>query len=342
MGKHASAGKKAKIRKPFQKRVWVWVILCIVVFVLGVALTMPFMYNVQAVILRVACKPRNVSIPDDYDTILNNTVMTEDISYNSIYKNGYMDIISPKDNTEDLPLFVYFHGGYYVAGDKEGSEPYCRMVANEGYIVANVNYVLAPDEHYPAQAIQANEAINFLMQNASDYDINTDNIFIGGDSAGAHLSGYMGAYYTNNELSQKLDISPAIEKSQLKGVVLLCGFYDMYTVRDTRFPFINDAMWMLTDKKKYEEYSRVDELNTIENVTDNYPNTYLLCGDKDPFYPQNVAMKEKLEEKGINITSYLPVSQENKLKHEFQNDFDIEEAYTAMSLLIDFFASHTT
>ncbi len=331
----------SKTKKPFHKRVWVWVIICIVAVFSSTALTMPFIYNVQTVILRVVCKPRNVSVPRDYDSILSNTGKVADVSYNSVFPNGYMDIISPKNTTQSLPLFVYFHGGYYVAGDKIGAEPYCRMVASEGYIVANVNYVLAPDEHYPAQAVQANEAISFLVENATDYNIDINNIFIGGDSAGGHLSGYMGAYYTNDELSSKLDITPAISKSQLKGVVLLCGFYNMLTVRETGFPFLNDAMWMLTGTKKYENYHRVAELNTIVNVTDNYPSTYLICGDKDPFYPQNLEMKEKLEEKNINVTAYLPISKDNKLKHEFQKDFDLEEAYTAMTMLLDFLGTHS-
>lgn len=331
-----------KTKKPFHKRIWVWVLISILVIVSATALTMPFVYNVQTVILRIICKPRNVSTPRNYDTILRDTIKTEDVSYNSVYPNGNMDIFSPKNTEQSLPLFVYFHGGYYVGGNKKGAEPYCRMIANEGYIVANVNYVLAPDEQYPAQAVQANEAISFLVGNAGFYNIDINNIFIGGDSAGAHLSGYMGAYYTNDELTSKLDITPAISKNQLKGVVLLCGFYNMLTVRKTHFPFLNDAMWMLTGTKKYEQYSRVGELNTIENVTENYPNTYLLCGDKDPFYPQNLEMKEKLEEKNVNVTAYLPLSKEKRLWHEFQQNFDLEEAYTAMTMLLDFFETHST
>ena len=332
---------KEKSKKPFLKRVWVWVIIGIIAVILATAATMPFIYNVQTIILRVVCKPRDISVPQNYDAIVSNTVKSGEVSYNSIYANGYMDIISPKEATESLPLLVYLHGGYYVAGDKKGAEPYCRMIANEGYIVANVNYVLAPDAKYPAQAIQVNEAINFLIENNSTYHIDVNNIFIGGDSAGAHLSGYMGAYYTNQELSSKLDITPAISQNQLKGVVLLCGFYDMFKVRETKFPFVNDAMWMLTGTKKYENYSRVNELNTIENVTKNYPNTYLLCGDKDPFYTQNIEMKEKLEEQNIKTTAYLPITNKKKLKHEFQRDFDCEEAYTAMTMLLNFLETYS-
>lgn len=325
-----------KKSKPFYKKIWIWVLIVVILAVGGVALSMPFSYGVQKVLLRAVCSPRNISTPENYDTILSNTDITKDITYNSTYENNNMDIIAPKNNTQNLPLFVYLHGGYYIGGDKKSAEPYCRMIAKEGYIVANVNYMLAPDEHYPAQAIQANEAIDFLIENADTYNIDENNIFIGGDSAGSHLSGYMGAYYSNNELSSEIETIPAINNSQLKGVVLLCGFYDMSTVRETKFPFINDAMWMFTGEKKYEEYDRIDELNVIDNVTADYPDTYILCGDKDPFYSQNIEMTEKLEKKDVETISYLPKSTDKKLKHEFQRNFKLNEAHIAMDMLIDF------
>lgn len=330
-----------KNKKPLIKHIWIWVAIVVVLSIGIVAFTMIFSYGVQKRIIRMFCNPGDMPKPDNYSEVLSATEIAENISYNSIYENGNMDIISPKDNTEKLPLLLYIHGGYYVGGDKKSGEPYCRTIAKEGYIVANMNYVLAPDEQYPAQIIQANEAIKFLVENEEKYKIDTNNSFIGGDSAGSHLSGIMGAFYTNNELEEKINITPAIQASQLKGVVLLCGFFDMLTVRETKFPLVNDAMWMLTGEKKYEKYERVEELSTIRNVTENYPSTYLLCGDKDPFYAQNLAMKEKLMEKNIYITAYLPKSTTKKLKHEFQRDFALEEAKEAMRLLLEFLEGNT-
>ncbi|MDD4839361.1 MAG: alpha/beta hydrolase [Clostridia bacterium] len=330
---------KQKRKKPFYKRMWFFIVLVILLLVGSTALTMPFVYDVQNFIIKVICTPRQVSTPTNYEDILNNTSVIRDISYNSSYENGNLDIISPKDNTEELPLLVYFHGGYYVGGDKSGSEPYCRTIANEGYIVANANYMLAPEAQYPAQAIQANEAIGFLVDVAETYHIDVDNIFIGGDSAGAHLTGQMGAFYTNMELQNSMGITPAVSASQLKGVVLLCGFYDFYNVRETHFPLLNDAMWMYTGVKIYENFVRANELNTIDNVTASYPNTYLLCGDKDPFHSQNLQMNERLEELEVSITAYLPTTVEGKLKHEFQSNFELPEAYTAMNLLLEFLLS---
>lgn len=327
---------KTKAVKPFYKRVW-FIITITILLIIGItALTMPFTYGVQNILLKAACSPKNKTKLSDYDTICEKTTVKRDIAYPSSFSNAFLDIITPAQNTEILPLVVYFHGGYYVAGGKTGKEAYCRMISSEGYIVANVDYVLAPEGKYPSQLIQANEAIKYLVDNAESYGFDKDKIFIGGDSAGCHLSGQLGTLYTNMDFQSKINTQPALEPSQIKGLILLCGFYDMSTVRQTRFPFVNDAMWMLTGVKKYENFHRVDEMSIIKNVNENYPSAYLLCGSDDPFYKQNLEMKEVLEKNNVDICPYLPISNKKKLIHEFQDHFNSEEAYIAREKLIEF------
>ncbi|MEG1529419.1 MAG: alpha/beta hydrolase [Clostridia bacterium] len=338
---NVKAKKVKKPKKPIYKRPWVYVIAVVLICVLGVAISLPFSYEVQAFIIRIVCSDKTPSTPNNYDEILSKTEkIADNVGYNSVYSNGVLDVIAPKGNTSNLPLVVYIHGGYYAGGDKLQKEPYCRMIANEGYVVANINYVLTPKEQYPAQLIQANEALTYLTSKATDYHIDTNKIFIGGDSAGGHLSGILGAFYTNDTLATKIGVSRAIQSNQLKGVLLLCGLYDMMSLRATKFPLINDAMWMLTGDRKYEQYSRVDELNTVNNVTEDYPNTYIVCGDNDQFFSQNQAMVAALKSKNIDTTDYLAVSQNKKLKHEFQHDFSLQEAYTAFDMLKSFLTKH--
>lgn len=340
MKENESLTRSGKKKSSVIKRIF---FVLIVMLILGLSLaliSMPFYYNVQKNIIRAVCTPFLVSQPEGYDEIVKRLNIQRDIAYSTEFERGYMDIISPKDTNEALPLVVYIHGGYYVGGDKASSEPYCAMIADEGYIVANINYTLAPDGKYPTQLIQANEAIKYLMENAESYNIDQNNIFIGGDSAGAHLSSQLGVFYTNAEFASTIGVEPAILSSNLKGVILLCGFYDALNLRKVKFPFLHDALWMLTGEKKYEEYDKINELNIIANIDENYPSTYLLCGHNDPFYPQNLEFKDVLDSKNISVTSYLPNTSNKRLRHEFQRDFRLEEAYHAMDLLINFLDNH--
>lgn len=291
--------------------------------------------------IRVACSPRNMSVPDNYEIILSSTVMLEGVSYESCYSDGYADIISPAGNTEKLPLVLYIHGGYYVGGDKASAEAYCRVIASKGFIVANINYALAPGVRYPGQILQTDEALRFFTVNAGKFNIDPDKIFIGGDSAGGHLSSQMGAVYTNTEFAAKIGLtSPAIKPEQLKGLLLLCGFYNSYTVLESGFPFLKEAMWLFTGRKNFLEFSGIGNMNTVEHVTSGYPAVFITCGDADPLFFQTEEMVSVLNEKGVPTAAYLPLSRGNKLKHEFQRDFSLEECNNAMTVALEFLLSN--
>lgn len=259
-----------------------------------------------------------------------------DISYGSFYDNGYFDIYTPKNVSGNQPTVLYIHGGYYSGGDKKSAEPYCRVLAAEGFVVVSMNYALAPKAKYPTQLKQVNEILGFLTDNSNEYNVDPTQIFIGGDSAGGHLSAQAGAFFTNDKLAEKTNIKRAIDGESIKGLLLLCGFYDFQTVRDAKFPFFDTAMWAFTDVRNYEKFSRADELDVVGNVTEDYPDSFVVCGGDDPFYAQSEEMVDVLKKNKISYVEYLPQSQGNKLKHEFQRDFSLAECNEAMAKGIAF------
>lgn len=326
----------AAIKKPVYKKWWFWTSIAAAAVIIALVLASTLSYAIPSWGIRLACKPGEESEPDGYAQVLADTKVVAGVSYESEYENGYMDVYSRKNVTGNQPVLVYIHGGYYIGGDKSGFEVYSRIIAQAGFVVACVNYALAPEAKYPTQAKQINEAIAFLVKYKDVYHIDPEQIFIGGDSAGGHLSAQMGAFYTNDELAGKMNFGRAVDGEDIKGLLLFCGFYNTDTVRDCKFPFLPTAMWAMTDVRKFEKYSRIDEMNVIKNITKDYPASYVVCGDADPFYSQAEELVDTLEAKGVDFVDYLPKSGENKLKHEFQKDFNLPEAYVATERAIDF------
>ena len=203
-------------------------------------------------------------------------------------------------------------------------------------MVANINYMLAPEGQYPTQMLQVNEAIRFLLSHAEEYRIDTTRIFIGGDSAGGHLSSQMGLYYTNPVFQARIGGTPAIAKEQLKGVILHCGYYNIDTLRATGFPMIADSVWMMTGEKQYEGTEAGKSMNTVAWVTADYPSTFIDCGDKDSFLSQAKEMIAALEANGVAVTSYLPTTTGFPLLHEFQVRLNMAEAQAALEELAGF------
>ena len=107
-----------------------------------------------------------------------------------------MDLYRPvTDSTHGpLPLLVLIHGGAFYCGDKQdtGFPEMGRHFAERGYVVASINYRLGfwpwsqSVDRAGYQAVQdANAAVRFLLDKQNDYNIDPNNIYVAGSSAGA-------------------------------------------------------------------------------------------------------------------------------------------------------------
>lgn len=114
-----------------------------------------------------------------------------DITYKTIGDISLkMDIYYPIASPGPMPTLVYVHGGGWYSGDKttgigQGDIP---GFVSRGYVVASINYRLAPRYKFPAQIEDVKCAVRFLRANASTYRIDPMHIGAWGDSAGGHLA----------------------------------------------------------------------------------------------------------------------------------------------------------
>jgi len=106
-----------------------------------------------------------------------------------------MDIFQPKNDTmTKRPLVVWIHGGGFVNGSKENMSSRCEGFAKLGYVAVTINYRLSLTvtgviETAVSDAVSDSQlAIDFLRTHAQEYGIDTEQIFVGGSSAGGITS----------------------------------------------------------------------------------------------------------------------------------------------------------
>lgn len=100
------------------------------------------------------------------------------------------------------PFILFIHGGGFLKGDKSTTTGFCKYMANEGFVVASIDYrlgwpidqdkdpcesadsIAAIKAFYRAQQ-DAHTALRFMIAQAQKYAIDTSKIFVAGQSAGA-------------------------------------------------------------------------------------------------------------------------------------------------------------
>jgi acetyl esterase len=103
-------------------------------------------------------------------------------------RNIRVRVYSP-NSTSGLPIFVFFHGGGFVAGSLDTYDTPLRSVANRCQcIVVSVAYRLAPENKYPAAPDDAYAATKWVAEHGSEIGGDPYRIAVGGDGAGGNLA----------------------------------------------------------------------------------------------------------------------------------------------------------
>jgi acetyl esterase/lipase len=113
-------------------------------------------------------------------------------------------------------VYLHIHGGGWVLGRAHHSDVVLEALARAcNLAVVSVDYRLAPEDPYPAGPDDCEAAALWLTQNAQK-EFGSDRLFIGGESAGGHLSAV-----TLLRLRDRHGVRP------FRGAVLTYGVFDL-------------------------------------------------------------------------------------------------------------------
>ena len=251
-----------------------------------------------------------------------------------------IDVYRPRaSSATPRPVILWIHGGGFLANSAADFRDWGILLAHQGYVVALLDYSLAPQTHYPGPVRQANAALAYLAQNASRFGGDPARVAVGGDSAGAQIASQTVAVESNPRLAAAMALSPGLPPSHLRAAVLYCGLYDMSTVGGTGFPGLRTYLWSYTGTRNWLAYPQIDQLSTTRQVTAAYPPTFLSVGDADPFRFQAAELASVLKRDAVPLTTLFWTGTGDRLGHEYQFDFDRPQARTAFQRVLGFLAT---
>ncbi|SDC30134.1 Acetyl esterase/lipase [Terribacillus halophilus] len=270
-----------------------------------------------------------------------NVVAVKDIVYPTENYDGRLDFYYPEDDQGTLPIVIYIHGGGWIGGDKDAQNPFTMWIASKGYLVVNVNYGLAPEYTFPAQLYQLNDAIGFALREAPRYHGDTEQVFVGGGSAGANLAGMVAAMATNPTTESVVGENSALQSDQLKGVLLYNGVLNLEQAQQTGFNNMTTFLWSYTGNKNFNSDPRLRDMSPVFQITPDYPPAFISSGESDKLHPQSVEMADALDSIGVEVERMFFDTSHPAAGHEYQRKLYLDEAQYSFDHMIDFLRTHS-
>ena len=140
---------------------------------------------------------------------------------------------SLKDNDPDIFLTAYLPfsgdksadailiwpgGGYSQVCDGHEGEGIAMAFSARGFRCFVLKYSVGEKAKFPTPLIEASLALAHIKENAEEYGIDPERVFVMGFSAGGHLAGSLGTLWHKDWLNESLDMP--FGKNKPKGMVL--------------------------------------------------------------------------------------------------------------------------
>ena len=111
------------------------------------------------------------------------------------------------DSNWRRPAVIVVPGGAYEHVSKREGAPVASHFVARGFQAFVLEYLVAGDGvRYPEQLHELAAAVDYLKKHAEEYNINSDEIFVLGFSAGGHLTANLAVDYSVSEtVGEKLD-----------------------------------------------------------------------------------------------------------------------------------------
>ncbi len=216
-----------------------------------------------------------------------------------------LDLYVPKSRSAPRPLVVLFHGGGWVAGQKERNVlqllPYLRL----GWAAVNVEYRIARNALAPAAVEDCRCALRWVYSHARQYGLDPSRIVLTGSSAGGHLALISGFLPDQSRFDRQCPTEDPMRwrsaeepRVRVAAIVNWFGITDVAELLEGPHAKHYAIEWFgsLADR---QDLAR--ELSPLSYVRPGLPAVITIHGDQDDVVPYSQALRlhEALDKAGV-------------------------------------------
>jgi len=244
--------------------------------------------------------------------VLINAQAAADVDYSGIEESektisagGFsikLNIVKPAGNKEQLPVFIFIHGGGWVLGDYPTHKRMVRdLVVLSGAAGVFVNYTPSPEARYPQAVNEIYAATKWVAEHGAEIGVDGSRLAIVGNSVGGNMA-------TVTAIKAKENKGPEIRVQVLFWPIVDAGFeHDTYKrFGQDRFLTTPLMKWMYnqytTDPAEREQVY-ASPLNATIDQLKGLPPALIQVAEADVLRDGGEAYGRKLDEAGVAVTT---------------------------------------
>lgn len=274
------------------------------------------------------------------------------VVFSQVPSRGYdnvalkMDVLQPV-TPNPKPAIIFVTGGGFINANKDNSLQTRMDLAEAGFVVASIEYRVAPTATFPQPLEDVKSSIRYLRAHAAKFGIDKKRIGLLGGSAGGYLVGIAG---TTNGLKQ-FDVGENLDQSsKVQAVADLYGVSDLTKIgadfppavqKLHESPGATEALWLNgssvfggKDGGLSANPAGAELANPLHYISATTPPFLLMHGTADTVVSpsQSDIFYQALRAHGIEATRYLVTGAKHGGNYWIQPEIS--------HILIEFFHKH--
>ncbi|MBR3770684.1 MAG: alpha/beta hydrolase [Clostridium sp.] len=207
-------------------------------------------------------------------------------------------IYRPSETKTDVPGLLWIHGGGYAIGAPELDEVFIQKFIEKSHcVVVTPDYRCSVDEPYPAALEDCYTALLWMKHNADKLGIRSNQLFVGGDSAGGGLTAALSLYARDREtvnIAFQIPLYPMID-DRMNTESAMNNYAPVWNSK------LNYKGWKYYLAEDFMT-SKVSKYAAPARETDysNLPPTCTFVGYLEPFRDETIKYIENLKAAGVD------------------------------------------
>lgn len=210
-------------------------------------------------------------------------------------------VVKPKGAKDNLPVFMFFHGGGWVLGDYPTHKRLVRdLVVKSGAVAVFPDYTPTPDAQFPVAINQGYAATKWVAENGKEIGVDGSRLAVAGNSVGGNMAtvvALMAKEKNGPNLAFQLLLWPLVDSDTGR------PSYKKYAQGRFLTTPIMEWMWgMYIHNPQDRKQKYVSPVNATLEELKGLPPVLIQVAENDILFDEGVAYARKLDEAGVSTT----------------------------------------